>query len=208
VIWYNTIKGSHPIKHQDAVAELLGQPMSTEAEYEKKIAEYDSSGILDLWKAIETGDTPGWADGKALEYLVLRAFQLEDAEVRWPYRVDIDSEEIEQIDGVVYTEGLACLIECKDTNERANIEPIAKLRNQLLRRPGPTIGIVVSRTGFTEPAVTLARFIAPQTILLWNGNELVHAIQKQSMRRSLLAKYRFCVERGLPVYNIIAEDIP
>jgi hypothetical protein len=32
--------------------------------------------ILDLWKGIESGNTPGWESGKALEYLILRVFQL------------------------------------------------------------------------------------------------------------------------------------
>ena len=46
------------------------------------------------------------------------------------------------------------------------------------------------------------------TILLWDGDELVYALQKQAMRRALRAKYRFCIERSLPVYNIRIEDIP
>jgi hypothetical protein len=52
------------------------------AEYEKKIAVYNWDNILDLWKGIESGNTPGWESGKALEYLILRAFQLEGAEVQ------------------------------------------------------------------------------------------------------------------------------
>ncbi|MCC5621225.1 aminotransferase class I/II-fold pyridoxal phosphate-dependent enzyme, partial [Nostoc sp. CHAB 5715] len=44
-------------------------------------------------------------------------------------------EVLEQIDGVVYSEGLAYIIECKDECEAVDILPIAKLRNQLLRRP-------------------------------------------------------------------------
>jgi hypothetical protein len=45
--------------------------------------------------SIEAGNTSGWAPGKAFEYLVLRAFQLEGAEVRWPYSVRIDGGEKE-----------------------------------------------------------------------------------------------------------------
>jgi hypothetical protein len=61
------------------------------------------------------------------------------------------------------------LIECKDTFKEVNIEAIAKLRNQLLRRPAATIVSVFSRSGFTEAKVTLTGFVAPQTILLWRG---------------------------------------
>lgn len=182
--------------------------MPDTAAYEQLITQFDTDKLLELWQAIVAGETPGWEAGKAFEYLVLRAFQIEGAEIRWPYRVVIGGDEIEQIDGVVYSDSLACLVECKDQAERANIEPIAKLRNQLLRRPGAAIGLVFSRSGFTEPAITLARFIAPQTILLWDGSEVVYALQRQAMRHALLAKYRFCVERGLPVYNIQIEELP
>jgi len=150
--------------------------MSAYLDYEKEIAQYDNERILDLWNAVKAGETPGWAQGKAFEYLILRAFQLEGADVRWPYIVKMDGDEIEQIDGVVYTNGLACLIECKDQSTSSNIEPIAKLRNHLLRRPGTVIGVVFSRQGFTDPAVTLARFTAPQTILLWTGEEVEFAL--------------------------------
>jgi len=175
--------------------------------YETKILQYDWDDLLNLWKSIEEGNTPGWASGRAFEYLILRAFQLEDAEVRWPYSVRINGTEIEQIDGVVYSDGIACLVECKDSSEKVNIEPIAKLRNQLLRRPGAVIGTVFSRGGFTEPAITLAQFVSPQTILLWIGEEIEYALQKRYMRKGLVAKYRYCIEHGLPNYNIRIEDL-
>ncbi len=164
--------------------------------YQQKISRFTRRELLRLWKSIEASDTPEWEAGRAFEYLVLRAFELEGAEVRWPYRVELGGEEIEQIDGVVYSDGLACLIECKDSIEKTKIEPIAKLRNQLLRRPVATIGIVFSRSGFTEPAETLTRFVAPQTILLWHGAEMEFALQRKYMRQGLREKYRHCVENG------------
>jgi len=175
--------------------------------YEKQISQYDQDGLLNLWQAIEARDTPGWASGKALEYLVLRAFQLEGAEVRWPYSVRIDAGEMEQIDGVVYSDGFACLIECKDEAKEVNVDPIAKLRNQLLRRPGAAIGIIFSRSGFTESAVTLAKFVSPQTILLWPGDEIDYALRKKYMRKGLVAKFRYCIEYGFPDYDIKGEDV-
>ena len=117
-------------------------------------------------------------------------------------------QEIEQIDGVVYTGGLACLLECKDYGGAVTIEPVAKMRNQLLRRPASTIGAIVSRNGFTEPAVILARYVAPQAIILWDGDDLDRAINKQSMSTYLVRKYRNLVEHGLPNYSIAVEDIP
>ena len=176
---------------------------------ENKILQYDWAGLLNLWQSIEVGDTPGWEPGKAFEYLVLRTFQLEGAEVRWPFSVRIDEDEIEQIDGVVYSDGLACLVECKDTKNPVNVEPIAKLRNQLLRRPSPAIGLLFSRSGFTRAAITLSEYMAPQTLLLWDGREVAYALEKRCFRRVLGAKYRYCIEYGFQHYPITTEeDLP
>lgn len=183
--------------------------MPTGAEYQAKIASYNWDDLITLWSEIESVNTKalGWDAGKALEYLILRAFELDGADVTWPYSVYMNEDEIEQIDGVVYADGLACLIECKDTAKEAKIEPIAKLRNQLLRRPVTTIGCVFSRKGFTESAVTLVGFIAPQTILLWGGEEIQYSLQNRCIRRALIKKYRVCVEKGIPNYDITLEDV-
>lgn len=176
--------------------------MPSAADYEQRITTYDWEDLRNLWQGITVGETPGWDPGKAMEYLVLRSFQLDGALVRWPYAVREDGEEIEQIDGVIYFESIAGMIECKDTDKATNIEPVAKLRNQLLRRPGGIIGIVFSRNGFTESALTLARFIAPHTILLWNGPEIAHILRQESICQPLLVKYHHCIEVGLPDYDI------
>jgi hypothetical protein len=104
--------------------------------------------------------------------------------------------------GAIYSDGLNCLVECKDTSTRVNVEPIAKLRNQLLRRPATAIGCIFSRNGFTDTAFTLAKYIAPQTILLWGQGEIYYCLENQFMRLALLKKYRICVEQGVPNFNI------
>jgi hypothetical protein len=172
----------------------------------KKILQYQWDDLLGLWEGLKKGNTPKWAPGKAFEYLILRAFQLDGADVVYPFSVIIDGEELEQIDGVIYTQGLACVIECKDQKVPINLEPIAKLRNQLLRRPASAIGILFSRSGFTKPARTLAQFIAPQTVLLWKGEEIEYALHHHYMCQGLIAKYRYCVEHSYPSYNILLEE--
>jgi hypothetical protein len=119
--------------------------------------------------------------------------------------VTIQGEIVEQIDGVVYTKSLACLIECKDTTKEVNIGPIAKLRNQLLRRPATAIGSVFSRTGFTEPTVTLTGFVAPQTILLWGGEEIEYSLKNKRICEFLVKKYRVCVQKCIPNYDVTTE---
>lgn len=181
----------------------------SESENISRIVACDWPDLRKLWAAIESGSTTEWAPGKAFEYLVLRAFQLEGAEVEWPYSVrqaDVarggDESVVEQIDGFVMVDGLACLLECKDQEKPLNIEPIAKMRNLLLRRSTHVIGLVISRSGFTEPAMLLARFLSPQTILLWNGDEVAYALETEGFRKGLAAKYKAYVTKGLPDYHI------
>ncbi|MCP4112380.1 MAG: restriction endonuclease [Desulfobacteraceae bacterium] len=173
-------------------------------EYVRIIKNCNREDLISLWKMIKSGNTPGWPPGKAFEYLVLRAFQLDGSEVTWPYSVNIgeSSEEVEQIDGVVYVKDICCIVECKDSSSRINIEPISKLRNQLLRRPSSAIGAVFSRNGFTNPAHILAQFLFPQTILLWVGDEVEIALKNGWMCKGLIKKYRLCVEKGIPDYHI------
>lgn len=184
--------------------------MTAAVKYENRIKSLQWDGLRFLWKDIEARDTPGWDAGKAFEYLVLRAFELDGAEVKWPYRVKLFGEEVEQVDGVIYSGGLSCLVESKDFADNVNVDiaPIAKLRNQLLRRPASTIGLVFSRTGFTDPARHLSYFSLPQTILLWSGEEIKYALKKEAICELLTLKYRVCVEDGLPDYDIREREIP
>ena len=179
--------------------------MPTEAEYREMIRANDHAGLVELWAAVEAGDTPGWEPGKAFEYAILRAFELEDAQITWPYSVELSGEIVEQIDGVIYVAGQACLVESKHYSRPVNVEPIAKLRNQLARRPAATIGLVFSYQGFTEPARLLTRYLTPQTILLWTGSEIGYALRHQSMTHGLQMKYKYAVEHGLPDYNLLGE---
>lgn len=194
----------------DHKSRLGGLGLTTAAQYEAMIQSQQWKDLLSLWESIENRNTPGWDSGRAFEYLVLRAFQLDGAEVKYSYSVRLFGEEVEQVDGVVYCSGLSCLVESKDFADKVNVDiaPIAKLRNQLLRRPASTIGLVFSRTGFTDPARHLSYFSLPQTILLWSGEEIKYALERESICELLLLKYRVCVEDGLPDYDVRERDIP
>ncbi len=184
--------------------------MTGAAQCEAMIQSLQWEDLRALWERIENRNTPEWGLGKAFEYLVIRAFQLDGADVKYSYRVRLFGEEVEQVDGVVYCSGLSCLVESKDFADRVNVDiaPIAKLRNQLLRRPANTLGLVFSRTGFTDPARHLSYFSLPQTILLWSGEEIEYALEQESICELLLLKYRVCVEDGLPDYDVRERDIP
>lgn len=173
--------------------------MASDEEYRLQIRGYKShQRLLDLWQQVSSRDTPGWGSGKALEYLILRAFEIEKADVCWPFEVKLDGTTVEQLDGVVYAADLACIVEAKDWTKSTAMEPIAKLRNQLLRRPSGVIGSVFSTSSFTDPAKMLARFLAPQTVLLWEPEDIKYALEHRAMVESLRRKYRYAVEQGLP----------
>jgi hypothetical protein len=177
--------------------------MPTAAEYESLIKTHGWKELSKLWQAIQGRNTPGWDKGKAFEYLVLRMFDLNGAEVRWPFEVQLfEGETIEQIDGSVRINNLYCLLESKDEEAKISTGPVAKLRNQLLRRPAGTVGFLFSSNTFTIPAIQLAHFALPQTILLWEGDDVTRALKENTICMFAEQKYRLCVDRGVPYYSI------
>jgi hypothetical protein len=185
----------------------MGRAVVTNADYEKKIKTHQWADLQTLHAAIVARATPDWAAGKALEYLIVRAFELDGARVRWPYDTEIDGEVVEQIDGAIVASGLHCLIECKDESKPLAIAPVAKMRNQLQRRPPATVGLNFSTSGYTNPAQILAGYLGSQTILLWHPEEIELAVTKNRIIPLLEAKYRACVETGLHVANTTVMGI-
>jgi hypothetical protein len=177
--------------------------MPTKEEYQTAIQKKRWPGLKELWENIKARKTPQWEPGKGFEYLVLRMFDLDEADVRWPYPVPLfGDEDVEQIDGSVRIGSLYCLVESKDEVGNIAIGPIAKLRNQLLRRPAGTVGFVFSSQGFTDPAVLLAHFALPQAILLWSGDEVEMALERRKICEYAELKFRACVDQGMPDFNI------
>lgn len=172
--------------------------MTRATDYADRIRLLDWEGLRELWDSSATGRSAGWPPGKAFEYLVLRAFELDGATVRWPFEVMLGNSVIEQIDGAVYVDPLSCLVEAKDSMAPVDIAVLAKLRTQLARRPAGVLGAVFSRTSFTNSAIALARYFAPQTVLLWSGREVEECLREERIAAVLLAKYRECVEEGAP----------
>jgi hypothetical protein len=130
---------------------------------------------------------------------------MEGADVIYPFDVKPTKQIIEQIDGVVYYKGLACLVEAKDYQGTINFEPAAKMRSQLMRRPPATIGLIFARSGFTKPMKELMRLMSPLQILLWEIQELEYSLDKQLMCDALQLKYRHAVEHGVPDYTILGK---
>src|SRR5690349_14852001 len=103
-----------------AVAKTKKATAAAPVDYVKRVRRLDWPKLNKLWQRIKLRKTPRWAAGKAMEHLILRAFELGGAEVIWPYRVQLDGVEVEQIDGMVIHNGITCLVESKDFDDNVN----------------------------------------------------------------------------------------
>jgi len=157
------------------------------------------------WENLPTTPMSNNTKGWFLEFIICRAFELEGAIVKYPYDVKVQNMNTEQIDGAIYFENIACLIECKNEVNPINFEPISKLRSQLQRRPSGTIGAIFTTSGFTEPAIILAQYTSPQTILLWEKKEIEICLKNKGFKSGLLKKYNNCIEMGLSNYSLIED---
>lgn len=186
----------------------MARPSDKGLEYIRRAEAMQWPEIDVLWSQIQIDETADWTGGKALEYLVVRAFALSQLEVEYPYDVPPGGRPLEQIDGLVYLHCHTFLIECKD-KETIDIEAIAKLRNQLLRRPETTLGCVFVSGKFSAPALTVTDFSVPHRILLWSGVDIDACIQKRDFAEALKEKYRHLCRHGLtdhsPHYQELKE---
>ena len=163
-----------------------------------------------LWADIQRGAAADWDLGKAFEHLIVRAFSLSGLRVEYPYDVPLAGRPLERIDGMVYLGEVPFLIECKD-RDSVDIEAIAKLRNQLLRRPPSTMGCVFVAGTFTRPAIILSDFAAPHRITLWSQHDITEAIRARNFAETLGRKYHDLCMFGLtdhsPYYREFEADV-
>jgi hypothetical protein len=105
---------------------------------------------------------------------------------------------MEQIDGVVYLGDRAFLLESKDVSEPMAVEAVARLRFRLEARPPGVLGVLFSVGGFTFPAEVFAQFASPLNVLLWDSDDLDHALANGSMVAGLRKKLDHATEEGMP----------
>lgn len=178
--------------------------MVADKEYVERVKDYGWSDVAALWDDVLDCRTPEWDSGKALEYVVLKGFELSGATVRWPYAVTLlESTHVEQIDGMVYVAGIAAMVECKDfatSSNRARLsvghDPIAKLQGRLTRRPSTLVGCLFTSGRYSEAAILMSHFTKPATILCRNGDDIAQCVSRRDFAGALTHKYRACLEEG------------
>lgn len=166
---------------------------------------WERADLLRIWDAIKAGQSiAGWPPGKAFEYLVVRAFEIEGARVLWPFEVVYPQKfgTMEQVDGVVYLGERAFLLESKNQSEAMAVEAVARLRMRLESRPPGTMGVLFSVQNFTLPTEVFAQFATPLNVLLWENTDLDLALTNASMVASLRTKLEHATENGLPILRL------
>lgn len=182
----------------------------TEEERKETIQQLGWEDLQVQWKDRKTPEMQEkWGKGKFFEYAILRAFELEEVEVKFPFNVPYPqsvsdgNEVMEQIDGVIYENGLTILAESKDYEDnKIDIEPLAKLQVRLKRRPASVIGCIFTATDFTLPAQVLIESLMPHTILLWNNSDIEYCMENRCFRKGLKLKYRSVIEDGNHMLNL------
>ena len=189
--------------------------MATATEYEQAIKSRHHESLIDLWNHCldDSYDKSFWKEGKLLEYIVLRGFEIEEEGcVTYPYNVD-DKDvnyggSIEQIDGAVHVDELHALVECKDYDKaKIKVEPLAKMRNQLARRHGAMFGMFFTITNVSTPAQIQVKFMAPQLIIIWGKEDIDYCIRHQCFIPCMRAKYRMAVEKCVYNYEFYMHDV-
>jgi hypothetical protein len=174
----------------------VARPSEKALEYKARARGLSWEGLRALWEQIQAGETQEWDQGRAFEHLVVRGFELSGLRVEYAYDVPPEGRTIEQIDGIVFLGDTPFLIECKD-RDGVDIVAVAKMRNQLLRRPFVTMGCVLITGEFTEPALILAGLAVPHQITLWAGDDIHAAVDANDFKTALEKKYNDLCMYGL-----------
>ena len=183
--------------------------MATAAEYESYIRELHRDGLIDHWVSYLRDDynKEFWQEGKMLEYIVLRGFELErENSVTYPYDVEDNifkyDKPLEQIDGAVHVDEMHALVECKDYDKsKIKVEPLTKMRNQLARRHGSVFGIFFTASPLTTPAQIQVKFMAPQLIIIWQKEYIDYCIRNAKFVDCMREKYRQAIEHCEYIYS-------
>jgi Restriction endonuclease len=174
----------------------LARPSPKALDYAARVRGMSWKDLGILWKGIKVHNTPEWQEGKAFEFLAMRAFELSKLRVDYPFDVPPGGQPVEQIDGLVFLESIPFLIECKD-RKSIDVEAIAKLRNQLLRRPPVTMGCVLVTGEFTDAALLLSDWALPHRIALWTGIDIDEALAAKDFAIKLRDKYEHLCKYGM-----------
>ena len=170
----------------------------------KRVQGYDWIQLERFWQKIKNKTAPKWSKGKALEYMLIRAFDLEGAEVLYPYNNEVLKAQ-EQFDGFVFVKelGVGFLIECKDWNDKVAFDELAKLHGRLSYRMNTACGLFLSRSGYTPSAIEMMYMVHPHNIILWEFSDIDECFKNRTFLKALKYKYQYAMVTADPVIAVL-----
>lgn len=142
--------------------------------------------------------------GKALEGVLNRLFKYSGILVREAFTLRGWNAEgiIEQMDGVVEIDGEIYLVEMKWLKEHAGVPDVSEQLVRVFNR-GEARGIIISGSGFTEPAVTTCReALNHRVVMLCELEEFVRLLeQERDLHEVLKAKIHAAIIDKNPLYR-------
>lgn len=163
----------------------------------------------DLYSLFAMPEKQSHKRGKLLEGILNRLFKAGDILVREAFEIVSEEGEgiIEQIDGVIEIDGYLYLVEMKwwkDPLGKIDVSP--HLVNVFNR--GHAGGILISKSGFTQPAINVFKDALTQKIVLMcELEEIVTVLNGQhSLRDFLKAKVNAAVVDKKPLFKPLSQS--
>lgn len=161
----------------------------------------------DLYSLFGMSDDQSQRRGKLLEGILNRLFEADNILVREAFELVGDEGEgiVEQIDGVVEIDGYIYLVEMKWWKKPLGTAEVSPHLVKIFNR-GHAGGILISKSGYTEPAITTCKEALTQKIVvLCELEELVLLLEKHDgLKDFLKKKINVAIMDKIPLFKPLA----
>ena len=158
----------------------------------------------ELFSLFGLPDSASQRRGKLLESVLNRLFRADDILVREDFALTGQEGEgvIEQIDGVIEIDGTIYLVEMKWWKEPLGTAEVSPHLVKVFNR-GHAGGILISNSGFTQPAITTCKeALSQKIIVLCELEEIVRLMERQgSLQELIRSKIRASVIEKQPLHK-------
>jgi len=158
----------------------------------------------ELFSLFSMPDNASQKRGKLLEDVLNRLFKVDDILVREAFVVVSQDGEgiVEQIDGVVDIDGTLYLVEMKWWKEPLGTADVSPHLVKVFNR-GHAGGILISNSGYTQPAITICKeALTQKIIILCELEEIIRLLERQGSFQELIrTKIRAAIIEKQPLFK-------
>ncbi|MDY6872818.1 MAG: restriction endonuclease [Chloroflexota bacterium] len=158
----------------------------------------------DLYSLFGMSEEQSQKRGKLLEEILNRLFEENSILLREAFEIVGDSKEgiVEQIDGVVEIDGYIYLVEMKWWNKPLGKGDVSPHLVSIFNR-GHAGGILISKSGFTEPAITTCKeALTRKIVVLCELEEFVNLLENEgNLKDYLKTKINMAVMEKKPLFK-------